>query len=69
MRKEIEQMVSCPVCGMMVDERTAPSSEHGGKMYYFMNPTHKAMFDKDPERFIRPGAGQRGMHGMQGMKD
>ncbi|HSF81941.1 MAG TPA: YHS domain-containing protein [Anaerolineales bacterium] len=45
-------MVRCPVCGMMVDENTAPSSEYKGKKYYFMNPTHKALFDKDPAKFL-----------------
>jgi YHS domain-containing protein len=46
------KMVKCPVCGMMVDENTAPSSEYGGKTYYFMNPTHKTMFDNEPEKFL-----------------
>lgn len=45
-------MVKCPVCGMMVDPNTAPSLEYKGKKYYFMNPTHKAMFEKDPEKFL-----------------
>ncbi len=45
-------MVKCPVCGMMVDENTAPSSEYKGKEYYFMNPTHKELFDKDPEKYL-----------------
>jgi YHS domain-containing protein len=59
--------VQCPVCGMMVDTRTAPRSEYKGKTYYFMNPIHKGMFDKDPERFIKAGASRRGMQGMSGM--
>ncbi|NIS81070.1 MAG: YHS domain-containing protein [Anaerolineales bacterium] len=46
-------MANCPVCGMMVDENTAPSSEYKGETYYFMNPTHKAMFDNDPEKFLK----------------
>ncbi len=45
-------MTKCPVCGMMVDENTAPSLEHAGKKYYFMNPMHKDMFEKDPEKFL-----------------
>ncbi len=45
-------MVNCPVCGMMVDENTAPSSEYKGKTYYFMNQTHKEMFDQDPEKYL-----------------
>ncbi len=45
-------MVKCPVCGMMVDEKTAPSSEYKGETYYFMNPAHKAMFDNDPKKYL-----------------
>jgi YHS domain-containing protein len=52
---------------MTVDERTAPRSEHKGKMYYFMNAAHKEMFDKSPESFIKAGAGHSGMQGMSGM--
>lgn len=45
-------MTQCPVCGMMVDENTAPSLEYKSKKYYFMNQTHKEMFEKDPEKFL-----------------
>ncbi len=45
-------MEKCPVCGMMVDENTAPSSEYEGRTYYFHKPVHKEMFDKDPENFL-----------------
>ncbi len=45
-------MTSCPVCGMMVDENTAPSLEYKGKEYFFMGPEHKEMFEKDPEKFL-----------------
>lgn len=45
-------MAKCPVCGMMVDENTAPSSEYMGKKYYFHEPEHKVMFDKAPEKFL-----------------
>jgi YHS domain-containing protein len=46
-------MVKCPVCGMMVNENTAPSLEYKGETYYFMKPAHKEMFEKDPEKFLR----------------
>lgn len=62
-------MTQCPVCGMRVDERTAPRSEYQGKTYYFMNPIHKEIFDKDPERFVKSGTGQHGMQGMRDMKN
>jgi YHS domain-containing protein len=45
-------MTQCPVCGMMVNENTAPSTEYKGKIFYFMNPIHKEMFDKAPEKFL-----------------
>jgi YHS domain-containing protein len=45
-------MTSCPVCGMMVDEKTAPSLEYDGKKYYFHELAHKEMFEKDPEKFL-----------------
>lgn len=51
-------MAKCPVCGMMVDENTAPSFEHKGETYYFMNPIHKDMFIKDPEKFLSRSSNQ-----------
>ncbi len=45
-------MTSCPVCGMMVDENTAPSLEFKGKKYYFMKLANMDMFEKDPEKFL-----------------
>ncbi|WP_447974293.1 heavy metal translocating P-type ATPase [Nitrospira sp. Kam-Ns4a] len=45
-----------PVCGMTVDEATAPASaEHGGKTYYFCAPGCKRTFLADPERVLREG--------------
>ena len=40
-----------PVCGMFVDPKTAPKSEHDGKTYYFCSAEDKAKFDKDPGAF------------------
>ncbi len=45
-----------PVCGMTVDEATAPASaEHGGTTYYFCAPGCKRTFLADPERVLREG--------------
>jgi YHS domain-containing protein len=60
----VKQMAKCPVCGMMVDEKTAPSSVYKGKHYYFMNEVHKTTFDKDPEKFVH-GTQMQGGHDMQ----
>jgi YHS domain-containing protein len=34
-------MTSCPVCGIMVDENTAPSFEYMGKKILFHEPDTK----------------------------
>ncbi len=42
-----------PVCGMEVDERTAPAkSTYDGKTYYFCAPGCKEEFDENPHDFI-----------------
>jgi len=47
-----------PVCRMEVDPRTARwTSEHKGVTYYFCAPGCKAVFDKDPERYLEGGGG------------
>ncbi len=41
-----------PVCGMMVDEKSAKfTSEHDGRKFYFCSVSCKATFDKDPHRY------------------
>lgn len=45
--------VKDPVCGMMVDPKTAPAkSEYKGQTYYFCAPGCKISFDKDPEKYL-----------------
>ncbi len=47
-------MVKDPICGMMVDEKTAKwSSEYSGKKYYFCSQACKTTFDKNPKRFAK----------------
>ncbi len=42
------------VCGMEVDEKTAPAkSEYKGETYYFCAPGCKREFDKDPEKYVK----------------
>ncbi len=46
-------MAKDPVCGMMVDEKTAPAtSEYKGQTYYFCARGCKIAFDKNPEKFL-----------------
>ena len=45
-----------PVCGMKVDDpKTAPTSVHAGKTYYFCSKADKAKFDKNPGAYIKKG--------------
>jgi YHS domain-containing protein len=43
-----------PICRMTVDESKAKwKSECKGRKYYFCAPGCKAMFDKDPEKYVK----------------
>ncbi len=46
-------MTKDPVCNMDVDENNAKYvTEYKGKKYFFCAPGCKAMFDRDPEKFL-----------------
>lgn len=45
-----------PVCGMMVDPKTAAGkSEYQGKTYYFCSAGCKKDFDKEPQKYVKTG--------------
>jgi YHS domain-containing protein len=45
-------LVKDPVCGMIVDEKTARFKSHrGGKTYCFCAQSCKTAFDKNPSRY------------------
>lgn len=45
-------MVQDPVCGMMVDPKSAAArSEYQGQTYHFCAPGCKKAFDQDPEKY------------------
>jgi YHS domain-containing protein len=45
-------MTKDPVCGMTIDEKTAPAkSEYQGQTYYFCMPGCKKKFDANPEQY------------------
>ena len=47
-------MAKDPVCGMDVDERTAPATaECQGKTYYFCAMGCKKAFEKEPEKYLQ----------------
>ncbi|MBI2221139.1 MAG: YHS domain-containing protein [Acidobacteria bacterium] len=46
-------MAKDPVCGMTVDEKTAPAkSDYKGQTYYFCMQGCKRKFDADPEHYL-----------------
>jgi YHS domain-containing protein len=48
------RMAKDPVCGMMVDEKTAAGkSEYQGKTYYFCATLCKKKFDADPASYLK----------------
>ena len=51
-------MAKDPVCGMMVDEKTATlKSDYNGKTYYFCAQSCKSTFDKNPAAFTSGKSG------------
>src|SRR5437016_9459583 len=55
-----------PVCGMTVDEQTAPASAvHHGTTYYFCAPGCKRTFEKDPEAVLKGGSRGMGLAPLQ----
>ncbi len=43
-----------PVCGMEVNERTAPArQEHKGKTYYFCSEDCRDQFVESPDRYLK----------------
>src|SRR6058998_936499 len=49
-------MATDPVCGMTVDEQTAPATAvHNGTTYYFCAPGCKRTFEKDPDAVLKGG--------------
>ena len=47
------QVTKDPVCGMMIDEKTAAGkSEYQGATYYFCAPICKTKFDQNPKQYV-----------------
>ncbi len=66
--KEVTRMAKDPVCGMEVDEKTAPAkSEHMGKTYYFCSPGCKKAFDENPAKYTGGGGHEMAGHGSHQM--
>jgi len=46
----------CAVCDMEVDRASSPKSVYQGRTYRFCSGDHKALFDKDPGRWVGAGS-------------
>jgi YHS domain-containing protein len=46
-------MATDPVCGMSVDEKTAPArAMYQGKTYYFCSNACKEQFEEQPQKYV-----------------
>ena len=46
-------MTKDPVCGMMVDEKTAAAiASYEGRTYYFCSASCKSKFEKEPRKYV-----------------
>jgi YHS domain-containing protein len=56
-------MVKDPVCGMMIDPKTAASKvEYQGLTYYFCSIHCKRKFELEPDKYIVRGSAQADEH-------
>ena len=47
-------MAKDPVCGMMIDEKTAAGrSDYNGQTYYFCATICKTRFDQNPKQYVK----------------
>lgn len=52
----LKGQVKDPVCGMMIDPKTAAgTAQYKGKTYYFCSRDEKAKFEKSPETYVKAG--------------
>ncbi|HXP71144.1 MAG TPA: DJ-1/PfpI family protein [Candidatus Dormibacteraeota bacterium] len=51
--------LTCPICGMDIDEKSAPTSIYKGHTYHFCSNDHKAVFDASPEKALQMTAASK----------
>lgn len=54
--KTNQSLVKDPVCGMMIDPKTAKggSTQYSGETFYFCNPKCKIKFEAEPQKYLKP---------------
>ncbi len=50
-----------PVCGMMVDSKTAEKSTYKGKTYYFCSREDRQTFEKTPDKYVKAEKNEKKM--------
>ncbi len=45
--------LTCPVCGMNVDQNTEFKEGHGGETYYFCSENDQKEFRKNPSQYLK----------------
>lgn len=53
---QLSSRLTCQICGMDVDEKSALTSVFKGHTYYFCNTDHKSIFDASPEKALQMAA-------------
>lgn len=61
--KQPDTAVKDLVCSMTVDPKTAETSVYKGKTYYFCSKEDKALFEKSPEKYVKPEKKKEGSKG------
>jgi len=56
-------MAKDPICGVEVDEKSAPQAEYQGETYYFCCEECKKAFQKEPEKYLQAQGKKRGCCG------
>lgn len=46
------EQTQCPVCGMQVDQQTAPSAAYDDQTYYFCSEGCRDQFVADPGNYV-----------------
>ncbi len=48
-----EEKITCPVCGMEVDEESEFEASHGGETYYFCSEEDRKEFQAHPSKYVK----------------
>ncbi len=52
-KSKLKSKMSCPVCGMEVDQNSEFKAGHAGETYYFCSENHKKEFQQHPSKYLK----------------